>query len=197
MQQKNNTAADNKNIICWPAAIPKIPSEVVETALLHFQLKRAWSGLGEYLLQNHRIDISNIPVANRSNPIDLNEAPFLDITYFVILKSIKDKATVSCISSLYNQELETTSTDPIDSNRLERYKNFREKHNSESASLDVIRCQRENDKASNKVRWRIKFLVDCQVLVENESGKEKLYYPSKLLLEYLSSKTDFLKNPEL
>lgn len=190
-----NTNIKHNNAV-WPTEIPKIKGEVVELALLHFQMRNILSpGLDEFLLREYNIDVSAVVVQNRSGPVNLSEQPFLDIIFFVIFKSIQNKATANCIASIFNTDLHDTSSDPVDNERLNRYEKSRENHKSENATLDSISCQLENNKAANRIRWRVKFLVDCQILVEYEIGKEKHYYPSKPLLKYLDGKTDFL-NPE-
>lgn len=192
---QNNTKIKHNNVT-WPPEIPKIKGEVVELALLHFQLRKIAPGLEVFLLREYDIDVSSVVVPNRSGPVNLSEQQFVDIIFFVIYKSIHSKATANCIASIFNDDLCCTSSDPVDNERLNRYEKTRENHTNENATLDSIRCQRENSKAANRIRWRVKFLVDCQILVEYESGKEKRYYPSKPLLKYLDEKTDFLKNPE-
>ena len=92
MHQNNTKTQDN---VAWPPEIPKIKGEAVELALLYFQMRKISPGLEVFLLREYDIDVSAVVVPNRSGPVNLSEQQFLDIIFFVIIKSIQNKATAN------------------------------------------------------------------------------------------------------
>lgn len=148
-----------------------IPADVSGLTLLLYQLDRVWDNVTDFIEGKHD---SPLPGVSKLR----EDREYQDVCNFVVIASAKKKhITAGMIANIYNKELKRHTRDPFEA--IEYKENY-----VNAGSIEFVSAERT---ARDHIRKKVKYLVECGLLIEETHGREKVYFPSSWLIEYLNS----------